>query len=71
MPFGNFYFGKNGFFYKKMGGAGGRKNPVLGCNGTVNLNNRYIAGAGVGATNVANRRARLQRSSTCSPYCKV
>ena len=71
MPYGNFYFGKDGFFYKRMGGAGGRKNPILNCNGPVYLDNRYTAGSGVGATTIANRRARLQRASTCSPFCHI
>ena len=72
MPYGNFYFGKDGFFYKKMGGAGGRKNPALGviCNTPQDLNNRYIAGSGVGASSIANRRAKLQRATKCYPFCK-
>jgi hypothetical protein len=72
MPYGNFYFGKDGFFYKKMGGAGGRKNPALGiiCNAPQDLNNRYIVGATVGASSMANRRAMRLRASTCSQFCK-
>ena len=30
MRYGSLYFGKDGFLYKKAGGAGGRKNPPLG-----------------------------------------
>ena len=70
MPFGNFYYGKDGFFFKRMGGAGGRKNPVVRCNGPIDLNNRYVAGSGVGASSISNRRAR-QRATTCSPFCHL
>lgn len=72
MPYGNFYFGKDGFFYKKMGGAGGRKNPAIGviCNAPQDLNNRYIVGAGVGASSMANRRAMRKRATMCSQFCK-
>ena len=69
MPYGNLYFGKDGFLNKKMGGAGIRKNPVIKCNGSIDLNNRYVSGSGIGASTISNRRAKLQRSATCSPFC--
>ena len=61
MPYGNFYYGKNGFFYKKSGATGARYNPSLGaiCNQPQDVNNRYVPGAGVGASSVAQRRAML------------
>ena len=64
MPYGNFYFGKTGFFYKKMGGAGGRKNPIVSCNSPIELNNRYVSGSGVGASSISNRMAKLRRTSS-------
>ena len=74
MPYGSFYFGKDGFFYKRMGGAGGRRNPPLGliCNSPQNLNNRTVVGSGVGACSISNRRAIIQRAVKCSPFiCNV
>jgi hypothetical protein len=67
-----FILEKMDFFIKKMGGAGGRKNPALGviCNAPQDLNNRYIVGAIVGASSMANRRALRQRATRCSQFCK-
>ena len=64
MPYGNFYYGKTGFFYKKSGATGARYNPSLGaiCNQPQDVNNRYVPGAGVGASSVAQRRAKLIHS---------
>lgn len=69
MPYGNYYFGKNGFLYKKMGGAGGRKNPVIRCNGLINLNNRYISGSGIGAISISNRKALIRNATRCKAFC--
>ena len=69
MPYGNYYFGKNGFLYKKMGGACGRKNPVIRCNGLINLNNRYISGSGIGATSISNRKALIRNATRCKAFC--
>jgi hypothetical protein len=71
MPYGNFYFGKDGFLYKKGGNVGNRRNPSLGllCNQPQDINNRYISGSGVGATTVSTRRALQTRSTTCGPFC--
>jgi hypothetical protein len=61
MPYGNFHYGQNGFFFKKSGAIGNRKNPSLGliCNRPQDVNNRYVPGAGVGASGTAQRRAKL------------
>ena len=68
MPYGNFYYGKNGFFYKKSGATGARYNPSLAaiCNQPQDVNNRYVPGAGVGASSVAQRRAKLIHSYSSS-----
>lgn len=61
MPYGNFYYGKTGFFYKKSGATGARYNPSLGaiCNQPQDVNNRFVPGSGVGASSTAQRRAKL------------
>jgi hypothetical protein len=71
MPNGSFYFGRDGFNYKKMGGGGNRRLFSLGaiCNAPQDLNNRYISGAGVGASSVATRRAKKLKAETCSQFC--
>ena len=71
MPYGNFYYGKNGFFFKKSGAIGARYNPSLAaiCNQPQDLNNRYISGSGVGAVTVSNRRAQINRAAKCNPFC--
>jgi hypothetical protein len=69
MPYGNFYYGKLGFLYKKSSGAGGRKNPAIGaiCNQPQDINNRYVPGSGVGASGTAQRRAKLRQSYATFP----
>jgi hypothetical protein len=68
MTNGNFYVGKGGFAYKRMAGGGGRKNQPLGLITGIpaNVNNKYVPGAGVGASSVANRRAKLIRATNCT-----
>jgi len=68
MTYGNFYVGKGGFQYKKQGAVGNRKNPPYGLiNGIyANVNNKYVPGAGVGASSIATRRAKLIRSTVCT-----
>lgn len=68
MPNGNFWVGSGGFNYKRSGGAGGRRNFSLGAitNQPADVNNKYVPGAGVGASSIANRRARLIRSTSCT-----
>ena len=68
MPNGNFYVGKGGFSYKKSSGAGGRRNRPFGLITGIpaNVNNKYVPGSGVGASSVANRRAKLNRATSCN-----
>ena len=46
MTYGNFYFGKDGFLYKKHQKIGARKNPPIGiiCNQPQNVWNKYVSG---------------------------
>jgi hypothetical protein len=71
MPYGNFYVGKSGFLYKKMGGGGNHRIFSLSaiCNQPQDLNNRYISGSGVGAVTTPNRRLLQKRAAFCSIYC--
>uniref|UniRef100_A0A6C0AZI4 Uncharacterized protein n=1 Tax=viral metagenome TaxID=1070528 RepID=A0A6C0AZI4_9ZZZZ len=69
MPYGNFYYGKDGFKYKKWNGGGARRNPPLGllnC-GSHDVNNTYVPGSGVGASSIATRRAKLNHATSCTP----
>jgi len=73
MPYGNFYYGKTGFFFKKSGAIGNRRNPSLGaiCNQPQDVNNRYVPGSGVGASGIAQRRAKLiQAYRTVPQSCR-
>ena len=69
---GQFYYGDiinfPGFLYKKNTGVGGRRNPKYGliCNRTTNIWNKYISGAGVGASSTAQRRAKLRLATSCN-----
>jgi len=65
---GQFWYGEYGFLFKKKAGGGGRKNPAYGliCNQPQNIYNKFISGAGVGASSVANRRAKLRLSTSCN-----
>jgi hypothetical protein len=65
MTYGNFYFGQNGFFYKKKTAGGSRWNPSIGliCNQPQNIWNKYVSGSGVGGHSVATRRAALFRAT--------
>ena len=66
---GQFWYGKGGFSFKKTGGGGVRKNPAYGLITGVpaDVNNKYVYGAGVGATNIAVRRAKLRFATVCNP----
>uniref|UniRef100_A0A6C0D690 Uncharacterized protein n=1 Tax=viral metagenome TaxID=1070528 RepID=A0A6C0D690_9ZZZZ len=68
MPNGNFWVGAGGFNYKRSSGAGARRNFALGVITGIpaNVDNKYVPGAGVGASSIANRRARLIRSTSCT-----
>lgn len=68
--YGQFWYGGNsfpGFLYKKNVGSGGKKNPKVGliCNKPTEFWNKYVPGAGVGASSVANRRAKLIHATAC------
>jgi len=67
MPYGNFYYGKGGFQFKKMTGGGVRRNFAIGaiCNQPQDIYNVYVPGAGVGGTSIATRRAKLIRATKC------
>jgi len=61
-----------GFLYKKNLGVSGRRSTQFGAGGTMltnhytTLNNKYTPGSnGVGATTIANRRAKNRRASLC------
>jgi hypothetical protein len=70
MPYGNFYYGKDGFQYKKNSGGGVKRNYSLDLmsNQPQELNNKYVPGSGVGATNISNRRAMLNHATSCYGY---
>ncbi len=68
MAYGNFYFGKDGFLYKKNGAIGNRRNFSLGaiCNKPTYIYNKYKPGTGgVGATSYATRREKNRRATVC------
>ena len=67
MSFGSFYYGKNGFLFKKNTGVGNRRNPKIGliCNQPQDVNNTYVAGSGVGGSSVATRRAKKYHATVC------
>lgn len=73
--YGQFWFGGNsfpGFLYKRNLGAGARRSTQLTPGGTLITNqsnefwNKYTPGAGVGASSVATRRARMIRATSCT-----
>ena len=69
---GQFWYGDNGFLYKKNTGSGARKNPSYGliCNQPTFLYNKYKPGTGgVGASSVANRRAKNRYATVCNNGC--
>jgi hypothetical protein len=68
MPNGSFWVGKGGFNYKRSNGAGARRNFALGLitNQPADVNNTYVAGAGVGASSIATRRAKMLHATSCS-----
>jgi hypothetical protein len=71
MAYGNFYFGKDGFLYKKNGAIGTRRNFALAliCNQPTDINNKYVSGSGVNgavsSTNYAIRRKMIRNSGNC------
>jgi hypothetical protein len=71
MSNGQFWIGEYGFLYKKNVGVGGRRStkigPGLSSNQPTYLYNKYSpGGGGVGASSVANRRAKNRIATSCS-----
>ena len=72
---GQFWYGKNGFLYKRNTAGGTRLSTLMGPGGTAACNrentiiyNKYKPGTeGVGATSIATRRARNRRATVCTP----
>jgi hypothetical protein len=69
MTYGNFYYGKDGFFFKKNNTIGVKWNPKIGliCNQPQNINNKYVSGSGVGAKSTSIRRYEINRASHYYP----
>lgn len=74
---GQFWYGKSigfpGFLYKKNVGVGGRRSTKMTpggnitCNSSTYLYNKYKPGTGgVGASSIANRRAKNRLATICS-----
>ena len=74
---GNFWYGNStnfpGFLFKKNVGVGGRRSTKMGaggnitCNNTTYLYNKYKPGqGGVGASSIANRRAKNRLATVCT-----
>ena len=62
---GAFWFGREGFLYKRKGGGGARLSTKMApggnttCNGPTYIYNKFKpGGSGVGAQSTANRRAK-------------
>lgn len=73
---GQFWYGKStgfpGFLYKKNVGVGGRRSTKMTpggniyCNSSTYLYNKYKPGSGgVGASTIANRRAKNRLATVC------
>ena len=73
---GQFWYGSQtnfpGFLYKKNVGVGGRRSTKMSpggnitCNSSTYLYNKYTPGqGGVGASSIANRRAKNRLASVC------
>jgi uncharacterized repeat protein (TIGR02543 family) len=78
---GNFWYGNStnfpGFLYKKNVGVGGRRSTKMGpggnitCNSATDLYNKYKpGGGGVGASSIANRRAKNRLATVCGSVNK-
>jgi hypothetical protein len=70
--FGQFWYGENGFLYKKNTGVGGRRSTKMApggnitCNNQTYLYNKYKPGSsGIGASSVSNRRAKNRLATVC------
>lgn len=78
---GQFWYGSQtnfpGFLYKKNVGVGGRRSTKMSpggnitCNNSTYLYNKYKPGqGGVGASSIANRRAKNRLASVCGENIK-
>ena len=74
---GNFWYGNStnfpGFLYKKNVGVGGRRSTKMGpggnitCNSSTYIYNKWKPGSGgVGASSIANRRAKNRLATVCT-----
>lgn len=70
---GQFWYGNQGFLFKKNTGTGARIRTQMVPGGTANCNqhtylyNKYKpGGGGVGASSVSNRRAKNRHASVCN-----
>ena len=74
---GNFWYGNStnfpGFLYKKNVGVGGRRSTKMApggnitCNSSTYIYNKYKPGSGgVGASSIANRRAKNRLATVCT-----
>jgi hypothetical protein len=68
MTYGNFYYGKKGFLFKKQTAGGAKWVQPLAtiCNQPQNIYNKYVPGSGVGASSTATRRAKLLYATSCN-----
>jgi surface protein len=69
---GAFWFGREGFLFKRKGGGGARRSTKMmpggntTCNGPTYIYNKYKpGGGGVGASSIANRRAKNRLATIC------
>ena len=66
---GQFWYGSNGFLFKKNTGGGTHRIQKLGliCNQPTYLYNKFKPGfGGVGASNISNRRAKNRLATVCT-----
>ncbi len=73
MPYGQFWYGPMGFLYKRNNAIGARRSTkfVPGgtalCNQSTYIYNKWKPGSGgVGASSIANRRAKNRLATVCS-----
>ena len=71
---GSFWFGVDGFLFKRKGGGGARRSTKMApggnttCNGPTYIYNKYNPGnTGVGAQSTAVRRAKNIKAAVCGP----
>lgn len=71
---GAFWFGVDGFLYKRKGGGGARRSTKMApggnttCNGPTYIYNKYNPGnTGIGAQSTAVRRAKNIKAAVCGP----